>query len=230
MKNIENSNYQPMIPYNLQFFAEDASASVVDNTKTETDSKPETVNSDTTDTSNEKTYEDAMAEIAAAQAEVKKLKSERDNALKRAGDATKQLRAKMTEAELEAEKKAAEDEEHKAYVKDLEDFQKKTLAKERYVAQYGLKLTDLKLVAELAEKAATAEVSGDMDALSEVNMMYMQAFEKQMKAAYMGNRGRVNIGDGEDATMTKEEILAIQDREERIKQIASHPELFERKK
>ena len=228
MKNIENSNYQPMIPYNLQFFAEDASESVVDNTKTETDSKPETVNSDTTDTSNEKTYEDAMAEIAAAHAEVKKLKSERDNALKRAGDATKQLRAKMSEAELEAEKKAVEEEEHKAYVKDLEDFQKKTLAKERYVAQYSLEPSiDPKIVAELAEKAANAEISGDMDALSEINSKYVQAIRKQDKAYYMGTRSRVNIGDGDDSsTMTKEEILAIQDRDERQRQMAMHLDLF----
>ena len=221
-KNIENRNY---LPYNLQFFAEDESASVGDNT--ETNSEMESENSGTKDDSTEKrTYEDALAEIAAAQAEVKKLKSERDNALKRAGDATKQLRAKMTEAELQAEQQAEKDEEHKEYVKGLEDFQKKTLAKERYTTQYGLELTDLKLVAELSEKAANAEISGDMDALAEVNRMYVQAIRKQDKALYMGTRGRVNIGDGEESSMTKEEILAIQDRDERQRQMAMHLDLF----
>ena len=79
-----------LMPLNLQFFAEDGGeegtgAEDGGNTEPETTEEPPS-----------KTYEDALSEIAAAKAEAKKLKAERDSALKKAGDATKQLRAKMS--------------------------------------------------------------------------------------------------------------------------------------
>lgn len=216
------SNY---LPLNLQFFA-DETAGTEDSTQTVTEDV--TVTTDEADTEKTKTYEDAMAEIAAAQAEAKKAKADRDAALKKAGEATKQLRAKMTEAELEAEKVAQEKEEHDAYVKDLESFKRKTEAKERYANQCGAELSDLKLVAELAEKAADAETKGDMDTLADVNRQYVQAIRKQDKAQFMGSRGRVNFSDGDDSTsMTKEEILAIKDPKERQIAIAKNLKLFE---
>lgn len=213
-KNIENRNY---LPYNLQFFAEDESASVGDNT--EANSEMESENSGTKDNSTEKrTYEDALAEIAAAQAEVKKLKAERDNALKRAGDATKQLRAKMTEAELQAEQQAEKDEEHKAYVADLENYKRTNEAIKRYQLQ-GMS-------SDLAEKAAKAEIDGDMDALADIQSQHTKALIKAKEAEWKASRPRVNVGDGEESSMTKEEILAIQDRDERQRQMAMHLDLF----
>ena len=220
MKNIEN-----LLPYNLQFFAEDASASVDDSTTPDNNSEQE-VETGNDSTKNEdsgnggKTYEDALAEIAAAQAEVKKLKSERDNALKRAGDATKQLRAKMTEAELQAEQQAEKDEEHKAYVADLENYKRTNEAIKRYQLQ-GMS-------SELAEKAAKAEIEGDMDALADIQSQHTKALLKAKEAEWKASRPRVNMGDGDDSTpMTIEEIFAIKDPKERQIAIAKNLKLFE---
>lgn len=228
MKHKELCNRQQRMPLNLQFFAEE-STSGEDTTNSEnTESENNEGKKEEKETPPSKTYEDALAEIAAAQAEVKKAKAERDAALKKSGEATKALRAKMTESELEAEKIAQEKEEHEAYVKDLELFKKKTEAKERYISQFGRVLKDdVKLVAELAEKAADAETKGDAETLQDVNDQWVQAIRKMDKAEAMGNRGRVNFGDGDDSTpMTKEEIMAIPDQQERIKAIARNQNAF----
>ena len=212
----EKRNLSTMLPMNLQFFAEDDSASADSSTPTE-DNPGEVT--DTEKKQSGKTYEDALAEIAAAQAEAKKAKADRDAALKKAGDVTKQLRAKMTEAELEAEKKAADDEEKQAHLKELEDYKAQNEALKRYRLQG---MSD-----ELAEKAAKAEIEGDMDALADVQRQHTQALIKEKEAEWKASRPRVNIGDGDDSsTMTKEEILAITDREKRQEEIAKHLDLF----
>ena len=206
-----------LYPLNLQFFAEDTT-SADDSTAPENDP-------DTGETGNEggektsKSYEDALAEIAQAQAEVKKLKAERDAALKKAGDSTKALRAKMTEAELEAEKKAAEDEEKAAHLKELENYKAQNEALKRYRLQG---MSD-----ELAEKAAKAEIEGDMDALADVQAQHTKALLKEKEAEWKASRPKANMGDGEESSMTKEEILAIKDRDERQKEIAKHLALFQ---
>lgn len=221
MKNRELRNYQPLFPMHLQFFAEDAPKGTDDSTP------PDESGAETGNEGNEgnekptKSYEDALAEIAAAQAEAKKAKAERDAALKKAGDATKQLRAKMSEAELEAEQKAQEDEEKQAYVKELEDYKKKNEAIKRYVLQG--------MTSELAEKAAQAELENDMDSLADIQKQHTNALIKAKEAEWKASRPRVNIGDGDDSSMTKEEILAIKDTEQRQRAIAAHLDLFSNK-
>ena len=203
-----------MLPLNLQFFAEEASEGADDSTNPTDGGDDKGTNDNST-----KTYEDALAEIAAAQAEAKKAKADRDAALKKAGDITKQLRAKMTEAELAAEKKAADDEERQAHLKELEAYKAQNEALKRYRLQG---MSD-----DLAEKAAKAEIEGDMDALMEVQRQHTQALIKEKEAEWKASRPRVNIGDGdESSTMTKEEILAIPDRNKRQEEIAKHLDLF----
>lgn len=219
MKIREFSNYQPM---NLQFFADDSTAGADDSTKPETptDIQEDTGTDSGKESVSEKTYEDAMAEIAAAQAELKKAKADRDAALKKSGELTKQLRAKMSEAELKAEQAAQEDEERKAYVAELENYKRKNEAIKRYQLQG--------MGSELAEKAAQAEIDGDMDALADAFKQQKTLDIKAERAKWMGERGRVNMGDGDDsASMTKEEILAIKDAKERQIAIAKNFKLFE---
>ena len=226
MKKKTLCNYQPQFPMNLQFFADEAPGD--ENITPPDTSSDMNEDSETKEkTEPQKTYEDALAEIAAAQAEAKKAKADRDAALKKSGELTKQLRAKMTEAEIEAEKVAQEKEEHDAYVKDLESFKRKTEAKDRYTSIFGKDLTDPKLVAELAEKAAEAETKGDMEALADVNSQFLTVIRKQDRAKFMGDRGRVNMGDGEEPSMTREEIFAIADNKERQEAIRKNFKLFE---
>lgn len=218
MRRDEISNQFPM---NLQFFADDSTAGTEDSTKPENVSdKPEDTGNDSGKDVPTKTYEDAMAEIAQAQAELKKAKADRDAALKKSGELTKQLRAKMSEQELEAEKKAQEDEEKQAYVKELEAYKAHNEALKRYVLQ-GMEQ-------ELAEKAAKAEIDNDMDALADIQRQHTQALIKAKEAEWKASRPRVNMGDGDNSTtMTKEEIFAIKDPKERQMAIARNLKLFD---
>lgn len=218
MKKRTTSNYQPLFPMNLQFFADEAPGD--ENTTPPDESSEKNEESETKEKNEpQKTYEDALAEIAQAQAEVKKLKAERDAALKKSGDVTKQLRAKMTEAELEAEKKAAEDEEKQAYLKELESYKAQNEALKRYRLQ-GMN-------EELATKAAKAEIDGDMDALADIQAQHTKALIKEKEAEWKASRPRVNMGDGEESSMTKEEIFAIKDPKERQIAIAKNLKSFE---
>lgn len=219
MKYTELRNRQPMLPMDLQFFAEDAPQGAEDSTPADESGQETGNDAPKGEDKPTKSYEDALAEIAAAQAEAKKAKAERDAALKKAGDATKQLRAKMSEAELEAEKAAEADEERKAYVTELENYKKQNEAFKRYRLQ-GMET-------ELAEQAAKAEIDGDMDALADIQKKHTNALLKAKEAEWKASRPRVNMGDGSDSSMTKEEILAIKDASERQKAIAAHLELFE---
>lgn len=214
MRKEDYRNYQPSIPWNLQFFAEDDSASAdsstaqVDTTETEI----------TENKQSGKTYEDAMAEIAAAKAEAKKAKAERDAALKKSGEATKALRAKMSEDELKAEQDAEAKAEHDAYVKELESYKAQNEALKRYQLQG--------MATDLAEKAAKAEIEHDMDALADIQRQHTQALIKEKEAEWKASRPQINVGGGDDSSMTKEEILAIKDRDERQRAIARHLDLF----
>lgn len=207
-----------LMPLNLQFFAEDSDegadegASSTDNGDTKTEPNPDET---------AKSYEDALSEIAAAKAEAKKLKAERDAALKKSGEISKQLRAKMSEDELKAEQDAQAKEEYEAHVKELEQYKAENEALKRYRLQG---MSD-----ELATKAAKAEIEGDMDALADVQKQHTQSLIKAKEAEWKASRPRVNVGDDEDSSMTKEEILAITDRDERTRMIAKHLSLFEQK-
>lgn len=214
MKHYEFCNRQPM---HLQFFAENANDNADSSVTPETEDTAETGNEVVADTDKEEV--NYQAKIAEMEARNKKLKAELDNALKKTGDLTKQLRAKMTESELREEKAAQEAEEQKAYVTDLENYKKENEAFKRYTIQ-GMD-------SDLAAKAAKAEIEGDMDALADIQKQHTQSLLKAKEAEWKASRPRVNMGDGEDSSMTKEEILAIKDTNERQKAIASHLALFE---
>lgn len=218
MKNNEIRYLKTMLPMNIQFFAEPDGGDTGNGAEASPDGSEETVIDEGEQTPT-KTYEDALAEIAAAQAEAKKLKAERDAALKKSGDIAKQLRAKMSEAELQAEQKAQEDEERQAHLKELEAYKAENEALKRYRLQ-GMD-------EDLAGKAAKAEIEGDMDALADVQRQYTQALLKEKEAEWKKSRPRVNMGDGEDSTsMTKDEIMAIKDPKERQIAIAKNLKQF----
>ena len=116
MKNKVRTN--ELLPINLQFFAEDAAEGADEGSvSTDGDDKSEPDEGEPS-----KSYEDALSEIAAAKAEAKKLKAERDAALKKTGEISKQLRAKMSEDELKAEQDAQAKEEKEAHIKEHEQY------------------------------------------------------------------------------------------------------------
>lgn len=214
MRKDTKRNPSTMFPINLQFFAESGDGASADDS---TNPTPDAGTEGTKDTTTKEEV-DYSAKFIESEARAKKLKADLDNALKKLGDLNKQYRAKMTEDELKAEADAAAKEEHDAYVKELENFKRSTEAKNRYILQ-GMS-------PELAEKAAKAEIDGDMDELATIQQTYTKELIKAKEAEWKASRPRVNVGDGEETSMTKEEILAIEDRDKRQVEIAKHLNLF----
>lgn len=159
-----------------------------------------------------------MAEIARMRVSEQKMKKELDKALKEKGEVTKALRAKQSAAELEDEAKREEEERHQAYVMELEEFKRKTEAKERYLMQ-GMSV-------EMATKAADAEVSGDMEALTDIQRQHTEATLKAARAEWQKSIPQPNFGTGEYSSMSKKDILAIKDTAERQKAILANRQLF----
>lgn len=126
------------------------------------------------------TLESLNADNAKLRAELAKNKLALDKALHNNGELTKQLRAKMTAQEQEDEAKRQEAEAFKTHMAELENFKKKTEAKERYMT--------IGMTAELAKEAADAEVAGDMDTLTAVYKKYNEASLKASRDEWIKTR------------------------------------------
>jgi len=166
---------------------------------------------------NNPTIEELMAQLAQEKAARAKDKAALDKALKEKGELTKNLRARSTQQQMEEDAKREEAEAKEAYIKELEAYKHKNEAKERYLLQG--------MTAELATKAADAEVSGDMDALADIQRQHTEALLKAKEKEWKASRPPLNAGDASSG-MSKDEILAIADTEARVKAMAQNIELF----
>lgn len=189
----------------------------------ETQETSQEVKNESTEHQNE-TQEESLevlkAKIAALEVNNKKLKSINDKMCSAEAERKRKEREQMT-ADQQAEIARLEaEEQHKAYVADLEKFQKKTLAKDRYLLQ-GMS-------AELAEKAALAELDGDMDSLSVIQKQHSDSVLKAERANWMRSRPDINAGTGEN-TLTKEQFNAM-DLVEKSKLKRENPKEYERLK
>lgn len=189
-----------------------------ENQQTDTNAQEEQNAKETTADSSTPSVETLMAEIAKMKAEVEKSNLARDKAMKERGDAVKALREKQSAEEIADEAKREQDEALKAHMKELEEFQTRTLAKDRYLMQG--------MTVEMAEKAAQAEVDKDMDTLAAIQKQHTDAVLKAAKAEWQKSIPEVNRGTGNAPTMTKDEIFAIKDSAERRKAIAANMALF----
>lgn len=181
------------------------------------DTKPKADNATENEQENAPTVESLMAEIAKMKADAEKQKLALDKAMKERGDAVKALREKQSAEEIADEAKREQEETHNAYVKELEQFKNRTLAKERYLLQG--------MTVEMADKAAQAEIDGDMDTLATIQKQHTEAALKAARAEWQKSQPETNRGHGEP-TMTKEQILAIKDPIEQQMAIAQNLSLF----
>ncbi|MCD7724298.1 MAG: hypothetical protein LUI12_01875 [Clostridiales bacterium] len=149
---------------------------------------------------NAPTVESLMAELAQQRAENAKLKNASDKASREASEYKKQLRAKQTAEEQADEAKREAEEQHNEYVRNLESFQKQAMAKDRYLAQ-GMS-------ADMATKAAEAEVNGDMDALATIQKQYTDSVVKEKELEWKKLRPEVQAGVGSEA-ITKEQFASM---------------------
>ena len=140
------------------------------------------------------TIDSLMAELAKTKAESAKNKAALDKALHNNGELTKQLRAKMTASEQEAEAKREAEEAQANRIKELENYKKRSEARERYMATIGMS-------ADLAKEAADAEVNGDMDALASVYKRHQESVMKANEAEWMKKLPKPEAGKADSGAV-----------------------------
>ena len=136
-------------------------------------------------------YEELLTQLAQANAENAKLKSSLDNTSSEAARYKRQLREKQTAQEIQDEEKRKQEEQYKKYVAELENYKRKAEAKSRYAL--------LGMSSELADKAAEAEIKGDMDELAAIQKKNTEAILKAREAEWLKNRPDANAGNSDDS-------------------------------
>lgn len=153
---------------------------------------PETKEKDTP------TVEELLAQLAQERAEKEKLKNANNKLSSENAETKKQLRAKQTAEEQEDEAKKEAEAQRNEYIKSLEAFKKKAEVKDRYITIQGMD-------AVTAEKAAVAEVEGDMDTLSAIQKAFQEARLKDAQKEWYASRPDIYAGAG-TVQVTKEEF------------------------
>ena len=164
---------------------------------------------------NTPTVEELMAQLAAERAEKEKYKSASDKASSEAAKYKKELRSKQTAEEQEAEAKAEAD---KLRDEELESLRKE-LNHNKAVSAYKA-ITDEKVVETLIEAVSES----DHNAIAAIIENQKKAAVKEAQVEWLKSRPQANAGAY--SSMTKEQIMAIPDRNERIRAIAQNQHLF----
>lgn len=164
---------------------------------------------------NEPTVEQLMADLAAARADAERFKSANDKLSKSEAEMKRQLRAKQTAEEQEAAAKAEAqrlaDEERESLKAELNQIRALNAYKE---------ISDEKAVKKLIEAVSNADHSAIAQIISEVAKKAVADAE----ATWLKERPRVQHGNY--SSMTREQIMAISDSDERLKAIALNKHLF----
>ena len=191
------------LPYNLQFFAEkpttDDPAGGGEEKKDDPEPKKDKPN-EPDDNHAENSMESMIAQIAQLNATVAKLKADNDKLCTSEGNLRKQLRAKQTAEEQQAEAEAEQKAQHDEYVKELEKFKSVTEASERYKS-FGMG-------SELARETATAEVEGDMAKVTSNLAAFMKDHDekkdKELRAQYAAQMPTPQSGNDSQVDYTKQ--------------------------
>lgn len=163
------------------------------------------------------TVEELQAQLAELQADRDKYKSANDKLSKSEAEMKRQLRAKQTEEERKAEADAE--------AQRLRDEELETLRAEnnRHKALSAYKTIDEKTVDRLIDAVA----GGNHSEIAKIIESEIAMAVKKAENEWLSNRPRVNAGVGGDGAVTKQSIMAIQDRAERQRAIAQNIELFQ---
>lgn len=171
---------------------------------------------------NKPTVEELMAQLEQLTSENAQLASDRDKykgandkLSKESADYKRQLRAKQTEEEREAEAKAEADRVQKEELENL----KKELNHNKAVNAYKA-ITDDSMIETLIDAVSDA----DHNAIANIMEKYANAKVKEAQAEWLQSRPQVNTGSY--SSMSREQIMAIADRDERMKAIAQNQHLF----
>ena len=146
--------------------------------------------------------EDLMSEIAQLKADMTRNKNALDKALKEKGEITKRLREKQTAEEAEAEERAMAEAERA----------EREAEKDKIIATYEAKamFAEMGLTGQDLETAIQAKIDGDEKTVYSVIVKYFEnKFEsalKTEKSEWLDNRPQVNVGVGDNTTLTKEQF------------------------
>lgn len=146
--------------------------------------------------------DDLMAEIARMKADMSRNKNALDKALREKGEITKKLREKQTAEEAEAEERALAESERA----------EREAEKDRIIATYEAKamFAEMGLSGKDLDTAIQAKIDGDEKTVYSVIVKHFEnKFEtalKTEKSEWLGNRPQVNVGVGENTTLTKEQF------------------------
>ena len=161
------------------------------------------------------TVDELLAQLANEKAEKEKYKNASDKASSEAAKYKKELRSKQTLEEQEAEAKAEAD---RAKDEELEELRKE-LNHNKAVSAYKA-IENEKTVETLIEAVS----ENDHNAIATILENEKKLAVKEAQAEWLKSRPQANAGAY--SSMTKEQILAIENREERLKAIAQNQDLF----
>lgn len=164
---------------------------------------------------NAPTVEELQAQLAAERADKEKIKTTLDKTLKEKGEITKALRAKQTADEQEAEAKA----EAARIDKEEKEEMRKELNHIKAVNAYK-NIENEKTVESLIDAVSEA----DHNAIAQIIENEKKQAVKIAETEWL--KSRPPVGGNAYSSMTKEQIMAIADRDERMRAIAQNQHLF----
>lgn len=161
------------------------------------------------------TVEELTAQIAQLTADRDKYKSANDKLSKEAAENKRQLRAKQTEEERQAEEQA-----EAQRIRDEEfEAMKAELNHNKAVNAYK-SIPDEKMVESLIDAVSDA----DHIAIANIMEKYASAKVKEAQTEWLKSRPQANTG--QYSSMTAEQIMSIKDSDERLRAIAMNPQAF----
>lgn len=170
---------------------------------------------ETNNTDNAPTVDELMAQISQLTADRDKYKTATDKLSKSEAEMKRQLRAKQSE-----EERATAEREEAQRLRD-EEFEAIKAENNRMKAFGAYKSISNENV---VEKLIDAVSNADHNAIASIIENEIKAAVKTAETDWLKSRPQANIGVG--GAKTREEIMAITDREERMKAIALNQHLF----
>lgn len=162
------------------------------------------------------TTQSAEEQLQALMVENAKLKRSFDKAASEASDYKKKYNATLSEQERASQEKAEEQARRDERLEELE----RELSVRRFTESY----LDLGYDKESAIAAATAQVDNDVETLFKLQKKIIDAKVQAKEQELYKSIPRAKTGVY--ASMTKEQIMNIEDRDERLKAIAENMEIF----
>lgn len=162
---------------------------------------------------------DYEAEYLRLTAENKKLKSTADKNASEAADFKKKWKATLDENQ---QANLAKEEAEKAMREELE-----ALRRESSVSKFEKQFLAMGYSAELATKAANAQIDGDLDTLLGVQSSFIEQIKKNVKAENTKNMPTPPISNDAETSITQEQFDNLSMKEQ-VEFKNKYPELFKK--